>query len=649
MLLHCIDLLLEATLTHVQDKIRHVVVALCVKSFNASEEVTSVKSEPINEESFMNDIMSQICKQFIAHGRSVLLEDNANMAENQIRKFRVLMHTLVNIGVILKTNRELLSSSSENIAAIRVNNNNAAQEESDTTTIDEITRSRKWSLYQEHIVTLDPLWRTVSRTLHATHVPPSNTNMRSNSEDPAEEVKSDLNAVQHAAVIIEAFSELSKLHDDIEKQFVTFIAQCRDSIKHIVDENPFLLMTSFDFILENLQKKEWATSFGSLVHHLAFEQKKNWLKMKTEQLKQYKTYNNVDITVTRGSILQDTCGAIATMDADQLKGKIWIRFNNEEGVGAGVVREWFRLVTAEMFNPDNALFTLSVEGNRMQPNPLSDINPDHLSYFRMIGRVLGLAITNDELINVHFTRGVYKHVLDIKPNLDDLYSVDATYHKNLKWILENDIAEMDLDLTFSVQENNFGANNVIELVPDGLNIAVTELNKDDYVQLMVEYLLTKGINEQLECLTEGLYEIIPRRYLRVFNEHELELLIAGLPHLDINDWRAHTNYTGGYSAESQQITWLWRYIEESSFTERTLLLQFVTGSAQTPVGGFAALKGHDGPLKFTVLKAKYHSGCLPTAATCFNLLKLPEYPSYEELKDRLQLATSHGSSGFAFA
>ncbi len=180
---------------------------------------------------------------------------------------------------------------------------------------------------------------------------------------------------------------------------------------------------------------------------------------------------------------------------------------------------------------------------------------------------------------------------------------------------------MDLDLTFSVEENNFGANNVIELVPGGLNIAVTELNKDEYVQLMVEYLLTKGIHQQLECLTEGLYEVIPRRYLRVFNEHELELLIAGLPNLDMStystvidlsarliifadDWRMHTVYTGGYSATSQQITWLWRYIEECSFTERTLLLQFVTGSAQTPVGGFAALKGHDGPLKFTVLKVR---------------------------------------------
>lgn len=219
MLLHCVDLLLEATVTQVQDKIRHVIVALCVKSFNANEEVTRVKSEAVKEESFMNDIMAQICKQFITYGRGVLLEDDTALADSQIRKFRVLMHTLVNIGVTLKTNRELLSNSSENIAAIRVNNNNAAQDDPETSTIDEMTRMRKWSLYQEHIGSLDPLWRAVSRTLHATHVAPSNTNIvRSNNDDPVEEVKSDLSAIQHAAVVIEAFSELSKLHDDIEKQ-----------------------------------------------------------------------------------------------------------------------------------------------------------------------------------------------------------------------------------------------------------------------------------------------------------------------------------------------------------------------------------------------------------------------------------------------
>jgi hypothetical protein len=93
---------------------------------------------------------------------------------------------------------------------------------------------------------------------------------------------------------------------------------------------------------------------------------------------------------------------------------------------------------------------------------------------------------------------------------------------------------MDLDLTFSVEENNFGAPHVVELVTDGLNTAVTDLNKHDYVQGMVEYLLAKGIHEQLACLVEGLYEIVPRRYLKIFNEHELELLFAGLPNLDIS-------------------------------------------------------------------------------------------------------------------
>jgi hypothetical protein len=133
-----------------------------------------------------------------------------------------------------------------------------------------------------------------------------------------------------------------------------FIEQCSDAIKRLVDENPVLLMTSFDFILENLQKRQWLASFGGLVHHLAFEQKKNWLKMKMEQFKQYKTYKNIDIHVNRGkyvndtcqnelctnveafhSILQDTCGVISTMDPELLKGKIWVKFNDEAGVGAG--------------------------------------------------------------------------------------------------------------------------------------------------------------------------------------------------------------------------------------------------------------------------------------------------------------------------
>jgi len=217
MLLHCIHMLLEASQTQLQDKIRHVIVALCVKAFQTEEASVNNALTAEHEDMFMNEIMAQLCKQFITLGRSILLEDSLTLIENQIRKFRVLMHTLVNVGVILKTNRELLSHSNENIAAIRVNNNNTPQEDVDHA-IDDRTRSQKWKLYQEHITTLDPLWRSVSRTLHEAHAAPSNTNVAQVSgKDPAEKVKSD-HVIQHAAVIIEAFSELSKLHEDIDKQ-----------------------------------------------------------------------------------------------------------------------------------------------------------------------------------------------------------------------------------------------------------------------------------------------------------------------------------------------------------------------------------------------------------------------------------------------
>lgn len=40
----------------------------------------------------------------------------------------------------------------------------------------------------------------------------------------------------------------------------------------------------------------------------------------------------------------------------------------------------------------------------------------------------------------------------------------------------------------------------------------------------------------------------------IFNDHELELMISGLPEIDIDDLRANTEYSG-YTAASRQIQW----------------------------------------------------------------------------------------------
>ena len=47
--------------------------------------------------------------------------------------------------------------------------------------------------------------------------------------------------------------------------------------------------------------------------------------------------------------------------------------------------------------------------------------------------------------------------------------------------------------------------------------------------------MTGAVRKQLDTFLEGFYEIIPRKLIAIFNEQELELLISGLPEIDIDD------------------------------------------------------------------------------------------------------------------
>jgi len=320
------------------------------------------------------------------------------------------------------------------------------------------------------------------------------------------------------------------------------------------------------------------------------------------------------------------------------------QFEGEGGVGAGVRREWFRVLAAEIFDPNNALFTNYHDGS-VQPNSSSQINQDHLSYFRFAGRLIGLAIYHSELLDVHFTRSFYKHMLRIPLTPADFESTDPEYFKNIQWILDNPVD--DLGLTFCDETDEFGCHKVVDLIEDGQNIPVTEENKVHYVQLKLEQKMTGSIHKQIEYFLEGFNEIIPHWLISMFNEYQLELLIAGIPNIDIDDWKANTELNG-YEPDAVQIHWFWEIVEERTQPKRAELLQFVTGTSSVPIGGFAKLPGYEGPAKFTILRSD-DVNILPTSSTCFNLLKLPKYPSKEIMKDKLEIATSCGSKGFEFS
>ena len=153
--------------------------------------------------------------------------------------------------------------------------------------------------------------------------------------------------------------------------------------------------------------------------------------------------------------------------------------------------------------------------------------------------------------------------------------------------------------------------------------------------------------------------------IAIFNEQELELLISGLPDIDVDDWKNHTEYHN-YQASSPQIQWFWRAVRSFDKEERAKLLQFVTGTSKVPLNGFGQLEGMNGFSRFNIHRDYGNKDRLPSSHTCFNRkhnrsaklthsltvtleLDLPEYESYEALRQQVYTAMTAGSEYFGFA
>ena len=109
-------------------------------------------------------------------------------------------------------------------------------------------------------------------------------------------------------------------------------------------------------------------------------------------------------------------------------------------------------------------------------------------------------------------------------------------------MMEHDVSELGYDLTFSTEVQEFGVTEARDLKPNGANIPVTEENKMEYIRLVCQMKMTGAIRKQLNAFLEGFYDIIPKRLISIFNEQELELLISGLPNIDIDDLKANSEY-----------------------------------------------------------------------------------------------------------
>ncbi|XP_041355177.1 E3 ubiquitin-protein ligase HACE1-like [Gigantopelta aegis] len=429
-------------------------------------------------------------------------------------------------------------------------------------------------------------------------------------------------------------------------EFFSFVHRHLPVLRMLVAREPKLIFRHFNFLLDC---SSLMPHFLPVIRLQSFDMRRQWFYDNLGPDDHDSLIPNTQdlnmITVSRERLFHTSCKEVLKKSPSLLKQSFLIQFDGEDGVGHGVVREWFDILSKEILNPDYALFTQSADGCTFQPNSNSSINPDHLSYFQFAGQALGLAVYHRQILSVYFTRSFYKHILGIPVNYTDVASIDPEYAKNLQWILDHDISELGLDLTFSVETDVFGVMEEVDLIPNGREIAVTEDNKREYVQLVTELRMTQAIKPQIESFLSGFHEYIPHGLVQLFDEYELELLVSGLPEIDLEDWRTNISYTG-YSETSPVIQWFWQIVSEFSQQERVLLLQFVTGSSRVPYGGFSNFSSSGFSHPFTISHVNSSSNSLPTASTCINLLKLPEYPSKKVLQKMLNIALQCGSQGY---
>lgn len=373
-----------------------------------------------------------------------------------------------------------------------------------------------------------------------------------------------------------------------------------------------------------LQREEMRSSMALSVY-LRFSLNQNpWLVLK----------------VRRNSIVEDALQQLAVFGRDQLKKPLKMVFDGEEGVDeGGVQKEFFQLLVEQLYNEDYGMFERIDESRNFWFNKNSfEVNLQ----FELFGTVLGLAIYNNVILDVHFPMAVYKKLMYgtcAKLGLQDLLDFQPSLAQGLIALLEHEDAasfqETYGPLRFVVQYECFGSVQEAELKEGGKDIEVTFENREEYVRRYCDYIFHTSVERQFNAFRKGFDQCIKDTLFRqLFRYDELELLICGSKELDFRALETAATYQDGFTKSSAPVKWFWEVVHNLSPEEKRSLLQFCTGCDRAPVGGL-------GRLPFILSRAGPDSDVLPTVHTCFNHLLLPDYNSKEKLESRLRLAIQH--------
>ncbi|CAL8465528.1 g5064 [Coccomyxa elongata] len=366
----------------------------------------------------------------------------------------------------------------------------------------------------------------------------------------------------------------------------------------------------------------------------------------------------LEITVRRGAILDD--GFAALRDAGSaIKGRLCVSFVSmhgelEPGLDyGGLVKEFLEEVVKAGFDVNRGLFTATAEGGLAFPQPAAAHIASAPALLHFLGLAFGKALYEGILLDTPLAPFFVGRLQGRRPLFDELAALDPDLHRNLLHLKRYEGEAEDLCLSFVVEEEAFGRRTEHELLPGGADVAVTNANKLLYVHLVADWHLNGRLGDAAAAFAAGLAQVIAPRWLRLFNAREVNQLLAGGEGggLDVADMRAHARYSGGYRPDSPTVKLFWKVVEEMNRKERSALMKFATSVSRAPLGGFKhlipPLTLHRVPCEASPLAVLGGADVdrLPTASTCYNMLKLPNYRRASTLRKKLIYAIN-ANAGF---
>ncbi|KAI8802442.1 hypothetical protein BJ742DRAFT_743736 [Cladochytrium replicatum] len=375
------------------------------------------------------------------------------------------------------------------------------------------------------------------------------------------------------------------------------------------------------------------------------------------------------IKVHRTMVLEDGFRQLSGLSPLQFKHPVRVKFISKLGLEeigidqSGVFKEFLEDLCKQVFAQNLNLFSTTEDGY-LYPSPTAFVSTEnHLDLLEFVGKVLGKAlyeflfVLEGIVIDMPFALFIYTKLLGKYNMLDELPSLDPQLYKNLMFLKHYDGDCEDLGLNFTIDRDHFGAIVTKEIKPGGRVISVGNENKHEYCYLMADFRLNQETKDEYRAFVGGFKSIISDEWTRMFSSTELQKMMCGEGTFDLSDLRKYTKYEGGYFDHHPTIKNLWKVLGEMDLNEKREFLKFVTSCSKPPVGGFEHLTPPltirfvpadpsdegDAPTVSGIMQSLgsvFGVGIkdaqrLPTAATCFNLLKLPAYTKRNTLKQKL--------------